>query len=233
MNGVERNPARRKTGAYRSAVARDLPLVISNQAELEKSAEIFFQGEDLAKAPLHGEGLTRRQVRAGLLAVAFPVGEQVCAGSLVLGDVERSAGCQVVAPISRADVIARSWNESACRSDEGVPYIDVSAFQVPAQIDWLDPGIAETRTSATGAEVGSRQVGHERTACWVYGNIGGKIRAKEFALRYVEDDVLVYPERVSARDIWKMISVGVIQLVGGVVKSQVGIGEAGWGSHQH
>src|SRR5882724_894576 len=115
MNGVERDPARWKTGANCSAVARYLPLVISNQAELEKSAEVFLQGQYLPKTPLHREGLTRRQVRAGLLAVAFPVGEQVCAGSLVLGDVERSAGCQVVAPISRADVIARSWNESACR----------------------------------------------------------------------------------------------------------------------
>src|SRR6266550_5182426 len=67
MNGVERDSARRKTGANCSAVAQYLPLVISNQAELEKSAEIFLQGEYLPKTPLHREGLTWGQVRAGLL----------------------------------------------------------------------------------------------------------------------------------------------------------------------
>src|ERR1035437_9323557 len=79
---------------------RNLPLVIPNQAELEQSAHVFLQGKNLPKSPFHSERLTGRDVGATLLPVDFPVGSQVCAGSLVFGDVERCATRYIVTPIS-------------------------------------------------------------------------------------------------------------------------------------
>src|SRR5258707_15847156 len=99
---------------------RNLPLVIPNQSKLEQPAHVFLQRKNLPKSPLHGEGLTRCYVGATLLPVDFPVSGQVCAGSLVLGYVERCAARYIVTPISGTYIVAGSLSESPRRSGERV-----------------------------------------------------------------------------------------------------------------
>src|SRR5277367_6116260 len=144
MHGVERNRELRNSGAQRSAAVRNLPLVVPNEAELEQPAEVFLQGKNLPKSPLDGESLTRCNVRAAFLPVDFPIGDQVCGGRLVLGDVERGAARDVVAPVSGTYVVGSSRRESARRSTESVSDVDVSSLQMPTQIQRLDIHIGET-----------------------------------------------------------------------------------------
>src|SRR5258708_5727278 len=96
-----------------SVVVGNLPLVIPNQTELGQHAHIFPQGKNLPEPPLDGEGLTRCFVGATLFPVDFPGGGKVCAGALILGDVERGATRYSVTPISRTNVVACSRSESA------------------------------------------------------------------------------------------------------------------------
>ena len=86
MDGVVRNRVRINRDAgnnYGPAVIRELELVISNQSELEQSAEILLQGKDLPKSSLISECLTgrffaepaRRRTRGFSLPVDLPLGQ--------------------------------------------------------------------------------------------------------------------------------------------------------------
>ena len=49
---------------YRAAICGYLPLIVTNNAKLQQSAEIFLQRKNLPEAPFVGEGLPRSLARA-------------------------------------------------------------------------------------------------------------------------------------------------------------------------
>jgi hypothetical protein len=70
VHGVKRQTA----GS--ALVRRDLPLIISDYAELQQSTEILLQRNNLSQSPLIRKGLAGRDVGAFLLAVELRVGKK-------------------------------------------------------------------------------------------------------------------------------------------------------------
>src|SRR5260370_39791380 len=97
-----------RTNRNCAAVGGYLPLVVTNNAELQEFAEIFFQRKNLPNSPFVGEDLPRRLVGvvcALPLSVYLPVREQVHTGPFVLGETEGASCLQMVSKVSHAAVI--------------------------------------------------------------------------------------------------------------------------------
>ena len=93
--------------------------------------------------------------------------------------------------------------------------------------------MAKPGSAAGGAEVSrsQRKVSHQGTGRVVECDVGHVVSAQDFPTGDVVDDVLIQPECIRPRDILKnAASGGIIQSAGGVVDSQVRIGEAGGGN---
>src|SRR5271154_935822 len=198
MDGVERERASgqnsrpdRKWIWNGAAVGGNLPLVITNYAELEQLAEIFLQRKNLANAPFVGKSLPGSldgAVGAGARTVTFPVREEVHAGAPVFGYVVSGRPLHVVAPVARANVICGAWGVTPGGDHDAVSHHHIEAFAVPAQGKGLNPKIGEARTAASGAKIGSRGIGDigiQRATC-----VGGghdheaEISAQNFGVRH-------------------------------------------------
>jgi hypothetical protein len=107
-------------------------LVVPNETQLKQSAEIFLQGENLPEPPLICKSLSGRYVGSGLRPVGLPVGEQICTGSFVFGDVKRGACGYIVAPVPGSHVIARPRNVSTGGGHKSIAGIEVGAAEVPS-----------------------------------------------------------------------------------------------------
>jgi hypothetical protein len=81
--------------------------------------------------PLYGEGLPRRFIGSGFLAVDFPVGRKIGGGLFVLGEVKRRTANQIVAPVTSSDIGRRTGSKSAGRSGKGVSNPDTGSLEIP------------------------------------------------------------------------------------------------------
>ena len=92
----------------RAGALRYLPLVIADNTKLQQLGHVFAQWQYLPEAPFVGEGLSgcfKRTVGALSRPVDLPIGEDVCAGAFVFGQVNRGAHDHVITEITGARIV--------------------------------------------------------------------------------------------------------------------------------
>src|SRR5215467_13671827 len=150
MNGIVRDQAGRQIRAsrdwvrYRALVVGDLPLVISNAAQLSQQAFVFFQGERLPHSPLRGECLAWSvacTVRIFPGSVKLPIREKIHACSLALRKVQRCSRDEVIAPIAGANVVTGARSVTTRRSVKRIGTVKRNSLRAPTQREWLNVGI--------------------------------------------------------------------------------------------